>query len=94
MKPESFVHLISFGGVYILSGISNIDQQIRQAVQHLPDENYMLGRTLMQPFKPANSGSRALMNSVHVEHFMVLSDGEVPLIQTGYETEFDIRCRL
>lgn len=88
MKPKSFVHLISFGGVYILSGISNIDQQIRQAVQHLPDENYMLGRTLMQPFKPANSGSRALMNSVHVEHFMVLSDGEVPLIQTGYETEF------
>ena len=65
-----------------------IDKQIQQVVKQLPDENYMLGRTLMQPFKPANSGSRALMNSVHVEHFMVLSNGEVPLVQTGYETEF------
>lgn len=68
-----------------------IDKQIQQVVKQLPNENYMLGRTLMQPFKPANSGSRALMNSVHVEHFMVLNNGEVPLIQTGYETEFG-RC--
>ena len=68
-----------------------IDKQIQQVVKQLPNENYMLGRTLMQPFKPANSGSRALMNSVHVEHFMVLNSGEVPLVQTGYETEFG-RC--
>ena len=68
--------------------VVNLDRQIQQAIQHLPDENYMLGRTLMQPFKPSNSGSRALMYSVHNEHFMVLSNGEVPLIQTGYETEF------
>ena len=65
-----------------------LEKDIQKAIRQLPDENYMLGRTLMQPFKPANSGSRALMNSVHVEHFMVLSQGEVPLVQTGYETEF------
>ena len=66
----------------------NIDKQIQDVVKDLPDNNYMLGRTLMQPFKPANSGSRALMNSIHVEHLMVLSSGEVPIVQTGYETEF------
>ena len=66
----------------------NIDKQIQDVVKDLPDNNYMLGRTLMQPFKPANSGSRALMNSIHVEHLMVLSNGEVPIVQTGYETEF------
>ena len=68
--------------------VINIDKQVSNAVRLLPDENYMLGRTLMQPFKPANSGSRALMNSVHVEHLMILSNGEIPLIQTGYETKF------
>ena len=66
----------------------NIDKQIQDVVKDLPDYNYMLGRTLMQPFKPANSGSRALMNSIHVEHLMVLSNGEVPIVQTGFETEF------
>lgn len=66
----------------------NIHEQIEESIKNLPDYNYMLGRTLMQPFKPANSGSRALMNSVHVEHHMALNHAEVPNVQTGYETEF------
>lgn len=66
----------------------NLEKQIEDNVKNLPDYNYMLGRTLMQPFKPANSGSRALMSSIHVEHLMVPSKPEVPLVQTGYETEF------
>lgn len=71
-----------------MANVININEQIEESVKYLPDYNYMLGRTLMQPFKPANSGSRALMNSVHVEHLMVPNYGEVPIIQTGYETEF------
>ena len=71
-----------------MANVINIDEQIKESIKDLPDYNYMLGRTLMQPFKPANSGSRALMNSVHVEHLMVPNHGEVPIIQTGYETEF------
>ena len=71
-----------------MANVLNINEQIEQSIKDLPDYNHMLGRTLMQPFKPANSGSRALMNSVHVEHFMVPNHGEVPLVQTGYETEF------
>ena len=71
-----------------MGDIFNIEKQIYESTKDLPDENYMLGRTLLQPFKPANSGSRALMSSIHAEHFMVLSNGEVPIVQTGFETEF------
>ena len=66
----------------------DVEKIVNEHVKDLPDWNYMLGRGLMQPFKPANSGSRALMNSVHAEHFMVPSHAEVPLVQTGFETEF------
>jgi len=66
----------------------NIMQQVDEYTKDLPDYNYALGRTLMQPFKPANSGSRALMYSIHTEQHMVLNNAEVPIIQTGYETEF------
>lgn len=71
-----------------MNNVINIDKQIEEATKNLPDDNYMLGRTLLQPFKPANSGSRALMASVHVEHLLVPTNGEVPIIQTGFETEF------
>ena len=66
----------------------NIERQIDESIKNLPDYNYLLGRTLMQPFKPANSGSRALMNSIHTEQFMVQSHGEPPIISTGFEDEF------
>ena len=68
--------------------IINIDKQVQQSIKDLPNEDYMLGRMLLQPFKPANSGSRALMSAIHAEQFMVLNNGEIPIIQTGYETEF------
>ena len=68
--------------------VINVDRQINESIKDLPDENYMLGRTLMQPFKPANSGSRALMSSIHIEHMMVPASAEPPLVQTGYEDEF------
>lgn len=71
-----------------MENVIKIDKQIKDSVKNLPDENYMLGKVLMQPFRPANSGSRAIMASIHAEHLMVPSAGEVPIIQTGYETEF------
>ena len=73
-----------------MANVINIDKQIQDSIKNLPDNNYMLGRTLMQPCKPANSGSRALMSAVHVEHLMVPLNAEVPIIQTGFETEFGI----
>lgn len=73
-----------------MANIINVDKQIEDSTKNLKDLNAVLGRTLMQPFKPANSGSRALMFSVHSEHLMVPTHGEVPLVQTGYETEFGV----
>lgn len=73
-----------------MANVINIDKQIQDSIKNLPDGNYMLGRTLMQPCKPANSGSRALMSAVHVEHLMVPLNAEVPIIQTGFETEFGV----
>lgn len=67
---------------------TDIKSQIENTVAPLPDNNYLLGRGLLQPFKPSNSGSRALMSAIHSEHFMVLTNAEVPLVQTGFETEF------
>lgn len=73
-----------------MANVINIDKQIQDSIKNLPDNNYMLGRTLMQPCKPANSGSRALMFAVHTEHLMVPLNAEVPIIQTGFETEFGV----
>lgn len=71
-----------------MANVINIDKQVNDSVKDLPDENHILGLTLSQPFRPANSGSRALMKSIHLQHFTVLTHGEVPIIQTGFETEF------
>ena len=71
-----------------MANVLNINEQIEEVIKDLPDYNYLLGRTLMQPFKPSNSGSRALMYSVHSEHLMVPNHGEVPIVQAGYENEF------
>ena len=71
-----------------MNSSSNLEKQIQAAVKNLPNENYLLGRMLMQPYKPSNSGSRALLNAVHTEHHMVLTHAEAPIIQTGYETAF------
>lgn len=65
-----------------------IEDQINKSIEHVDDYNKLLGRSLMQPFKPANSGSRALMNSIHVEHLLIPSNPEVPCYQTGYENQF------
>lgn len=70
------------------NNVINIDKQINESTKNLPDNNYLLGRTLMQPFKPANSGSREIMFCIHSEQAMVLTNPEVPIIQTGYEDEF------
>ena len=70
--------------------ITNLDKQIEESTKHLDDKNKVLGKTLMQPMKPANSGARALMSAVHVEHLMIPTHAEVPIVQTGYETEFGV----
>ena len=66
----------------------NIEDDINESVSKLHDNNQILGRTLMQPFRPANSGSRSLMNSVHVEQFIIPKNPEMAGLVTGYENEY------
>ena len=66
----------------------DLKSEIKKSIKYLPSYDYMLGRTLMQPFRPANSGSRALMTSVHTEHLLIPTKGEIPIVHTGYENQF------
>ena len=71
-----------------MANMINIEDQINESIKDLPNYNYMLGRSLAQPFKAANSCSRGLMYSIHYEQDMPLLHAETPIIQTGYQNEF------
>lgn len=68
--------------------IFDLENQVNQVVKDIEDTDYLLGKMQMQPFRAANSSSRALMDSVHIEHYMVEDRGEPPIIATGYENEY------
>ena len=70
------------------NNVVNLKTEIENRTKYLPSYDFMLGRTLMQPFRPANSGSRALMASVHAEHLLIPTKGEMPIVHTGYENQF------
>lgn len=63
---------------------------LKNAFKNIKLENgeMMLGKGSMMPFNASNSGSRKLMFGTHLEQRLVLSDPDVPYIQTGYENEF------
>lgn len=66
----------------------NIEQDIDDAAKRLQIPEQMLGRELLMPFAPNSSGARCLMFSSQLEQRMTLLHGEVPVISTGFETEF------
>ena len=66
----------------------NADSVITVLRDRITKPEYMLGRSLVQPFCNTNSGSRKLMHSTHLEQRLPLLYPEVPIIQTGYENEF------
>lgn len=66
----------------------NMQQAIEKIENRIPNQNYALGKGLMQPFRNTNSGSRAVMYSTQIEQKLGLINPEVPIIQTGYEIEF------
>lgn len=46
------------------------------------------GKTLLQPFTIANSGSRKLMHAIHRDHVFSLMNGEKAIAETGYEIRY------
>ena len=71
----------------ITSGFTFVNE-VEQRAQQISNPDSVLGKTLMQPFRPANSGPRALMYTVHVTQSMCVNEAEVPIICTGYEDKF------
>ena len=53
----------------ITSGFTFVNE-VEQRAQQISNPDSVLGKTLMQPFRPANSGPRALMYTVHVTQSM------------------------
>ena len=49
------------------------------------------GKTLLQPFSIANSGSRKLMHAIHRDHVFSLMAGEKAILETGYENRYGER---
>ena len=70
------------------NGLMNIDKEVEYYASQVNSYDNLLGRGLMVPFNPSNSGSRKLMSAIHNEHHMNLSHAEPPIIQTGYENRF------
>ena len=70
------------------NGLMNIDKEVEYYASQVDSYDNLLGRGLMVPFNPSNSGSRKLMSAIHNEHHMNLSHAEPPIIQTGYENRF------
>lgn len=66
----------------------NVESVITDLRNRIEKPEYILGRSLLQPFCNTNSGSRKLMHSTHLEQRLPLIHPEAPIIQTGYENEF------
>lgn len=61
---------------------------VKDNAARLKSKEQMLCKGLNIPYNATNSGSRKTMDIVHQTHALVLSRGEVPYIQTGYENRF------
>ena len=66
----------------------NLAKYIADAESRIPDQNYALGKGLLQPFRGTNSGSRAIMQNVQLDQRLSLMDPEPPIIATGHEDRY------
>ena len=69
------------------NNITLIDD-INEATNRMAYPEERLGKELCQPFSAASSGARKLMFGTHIEHTLPLMNPEVPIIQTGFESEY------
>ena len=65
--------------------------QVQESMSHLNSLEEMLGKGLNIPNNATNSGARKIMNGTHQSHTLVLSQGEIPYVATGYENRFGER---
>lgn len=66
----------------------NLKKDIEDVEARIPNQNYALGKGLLQPFRPTNSGSRAVMQATQVEHRLPLMNPEPAHVMTGHENRY------
>ena len=67
---------------------SNFVDQVRDSMSYLTSKEQMLGKGLNIPNNATNSGGRKIMGNTHQSHSLVLTQGEIPYVATGYENRF------
>ena len=66
----------------------NITSICKEIEKTLPQQEYALGKGLLQPFNNTNSGSRKIMQGTQTDQTMQLTKGEYAYISTGYENQY------
>lgn len=66
----------------------NFQQDVAQRESELSSLEQVLGKGALMPFTPMCSGSRRILQSTQAEQVHVVSDPELPIIQTGFENQF------
>ena len=66
----------------------NLQKEIEAVEERVINQNYLLGKGLMQPNRATNSGSRAIMQCTQSEQIIGLVEPEPPLVCTGYENRY------
>lgn len=62
--------------------------KIQEAAKALSSKEQMLGKGLNIPNNATSSGARKILNSTQQSHALVLSNGDIPYLATGYENKF------
>ena len=63
-------------------------QDIAQRESELSSPEQMLGKGALMPFTPMCSGSRRILQSTQTEQVHVVTEPEMPILQTGFENQF------
>lgn len=69
-------------------GVNKFVENVQEAAKNIAFPEQILGKGLNIPNNATSSGARKLMNNIHQSHSLVLSEGDMPFVSTGYENRF------
>ena len=69
-------------------GTNKFVENVQEAAKNIAFPEQILGKGLNIPNNATSSGARKLMNNIHQSHSLVLCEGDMPFVSTGYENRF------
>ena len=69
-------------------GVNKFVENVQEAAKNIAFPEQILGKGLNIPNNATAGGARKLMNNIHQSHSLVLSEGDMPFVSTGYENRF------